>query len=143
MAPMLGRTAARVDLARAHLLFGEWLRREGRRSQARDELRTAHEMLEAVGLPAFARRAAPELAATGERVCRRSPEGRDDLTEREAQIAGLAAAGLSNRRIGEQLYISHRTVGYHLGKVFTKLKVENRAQLSGALGEAAAPVSAG
>jgi DNA-binding CsgD family transcriptional regulator len=139
----LGRTAARVDLARAHLLFGEWLRREGRRSQARDELRTAHEMLEAVGLPAFSRRAARELAATGERVRRRSPEGRDDLTEREAQIAGLAAAGLSNRRIGEQLYISHRTVGYHLGKVFTKLKVENRAQLSGALGEAAAPVSAG
>jgi DNA-binding CsgD family transcriptional regulator len=132
----LGRTPARVDLARAHLLFGEWLRREGRRSQAREELRTAHKMLEAIGLTAFSERAARELAATGERVRRRSPEARDDLTEREAQIARLAAAGYSNRQIGEELYISHRTVGYHLGKVFTKLAVDNRAQLHAVLGEA-------
>jgi DNA-binding CsgD family transcriptional regulator len=139
----LRRTPARVDLARAHLLYGEWLRREGRRSKARDELRTAHEMLEAIGLSAFAGRAARELAATGERVRRRSPEARDDLTERESQIARLAAAGFSNRRIGEQLYISHRTVGYHLGKVFTKLGVDNRAQLHAVLGEAATPATAG
>jgi DNA-binding CsgD family transcriptional regulator len=136
-------TPARVDLARAHLLYGEWLRRDGRRSKARDELRTAHEMLEAIGLSAFAGRAARELAATGERVRRRSPEARDDLTERESQIARLAAAGFSNRRIGEQLYISHRTVGYHLGKVFTKLGVDNRAQLHAVLGAAATPATAG
>ena len=139
----LAGTPARVDLARAHLLFGEWLRREGRRSQAREELRASHRMLEAIGLPAFSERAARELAATGERVRRRTPEARDELTEREAQIARLAAAGLSNRRIGERLYISHRTVGYHLGKVFNKLDVDNRAQLHAVLADAAAPVSAG
>jgi DNA-binding CsgD family transcriptional regulator len=139
----LRRTPARVDLARAHLLYGEWLRREGRRSKARDELRIAHEMLEAIGLSAFSDRAARELAATGERVRRRSPEARDDLTERESQIARLAAEGFSNRQIGEQLYISHRTVGYHLGKVFTKLDVDNRAQLHAVLGEAATPATAG
>jgi DNA-binding CsgD family transcriptional regulator len=140
---LLGRTPARVDLARAHLLYGEWLRREGLRSRARDELRTAHQMLEAIGLSAFAKRAARELAATGERVRRRTPEARDDLTERESQIARLAAAGFSNRRIGEELYISHRTVGYHLGKVFNKLDVDNRAQLHAVLGEAATPAAAG
>lgn len=129
----LGRSPARVDLARAHLLYGEWLRREGRRRQARDELRAAHATCEEIGLLAFAQRAARELAATGARVRRRTPESRDALTEREAQIARLAATGLSNRRIGEQLFISHRTVGYHLGKVFTKLDVDNRAQLSGVL----------
>jgi DNA-binding CsgD family transcriptional regulator len=139
----LRHTPARVDLARAHLLYGEWLRREGRRSKARDELRIAHEMLEAIGLSAFSNRAARELAATGERVRRRSPEARDDLTERESQIARLAAEGFSNRQIGEQLYISHRTVGYHLGKVFTKLDVDNRAQLHAVLGEAATPATAG
>jgi DNA-binding CsgD family transcriptional regulator len=137
----LERTPARVDLARTHLLYGEWLRREGLRSRARDELRTAHEMLEAIGLSAFAERAARELAATGERVRRRTPEARDDLTERESQIARLAAAGFSNRRIGEELYISHRTVGYHLGKVFSKLDVDNRAQLHAVLDETA-PTSA-
>jgi DNA-binding CsgD family transcriptional regulator len=139
----LERTPARVDLARAHLLYGEWLRREGLRSRARDELRTSHGMLEAIGLSAFSKRAARELAATGERVRRRTPEARDDLTERESQIARLAAAGFSNRRIGEQLYISHRTVGYHLGKVFNKLDVDNRAQLHAVLGEAATPAAAG
>lgn len=139
----LGRTPARVDLARAHLLYGEWLRREGRRSQAREELRRSRDMLEAIGLFAFSRRAARELAATGERVRRRTPEARDDLTVRETQIARLAAAGLSNRQIGEELYISHRTVGYHLGKVFTKLGADNRAQLHAVLGEAATPTTAG
>jgi DNA-binding CsgD family transcriptional regulator len=136
-------TPARVDLARAHLLFGEWLRREGRRSQAREELRVSHGMLEPIGLPAFSERAALELAATGERVRRRTPQARDDLTAREAQIARLAAAGLSNRQIGERLYISHRTVGYHLGKVFNKLDVDNRAQLHAVLADTAAPFSAG
>jgi DNA-binding CsgD family transcriptional regulator len=140
---LLRRTPARVDLARAHLLYGEWLRREGLRSRARDELRAAHEMLEAIGLSAFAKRAARELAATGGRVRRRTPEARDDLTERESQIARLAAAGFSNRRIGEELYISHRTVGYHLGKVFNKLAVDNRAQLHAVLDEAATPAAAG
>jgi DNA-binding CsgD family transcriptional regulator len=139
----LGRTRARVDLARAHLLYGEWLRREGLRSRARDELRSAHATFESIGLPAFAERAARELAATGERVRRRAPETRDDLTEREVQIARLAAAGLSNRQIGERLYISHRTVGYHLGKVFNKLGVENRAQLHAVLGEAATTAAVG
>jgi DNA-binding CsgD family transcriptional regulator len=139
----LAATPARVDLARAHLLYGEWLRREGRRSHAREELRASHRMLEAIGLPAFSERAARELAATGERVRRRTPEARDELTEREAQIARLAAAGLSNRRIGQRLYISHRTVGYHLAKVFNKLDVDNRAQLHAVLGDAAAPASAG
>jgi len=100
-------------------------------------------MLEAIGLSAFSGRAARELAATGERVRRRTPEARDDLTERESQIARLAAAGYSNRRIGEQLFISHRTVGYHLGKVFNKLGVENRAQLHAVLSETATPATAG
>lgn len=99
-------------------------------------------MLEAIGLPAFSERAARELAATGERVRRRTPKARDELTEREAQIARLAAAGLSNRGIGQRLYISHRTVGYHLAKVFNKLDVDNRAQLHAVPGDAAAPVSA-
>jgi len=139
----LERTPARVDLARAHLLYGEWLRREGLRSRAREELRTSHEMLEAIGLSGFTNRAGRELAATGERVRRRTPEARDDLTERESQIARLAAAGYSNRQIGEELYISHRTVGYHLGKVFAKLGVDNRARLHAVLGEAGAPANAG
>jgi DNA-binding CsgD family transcriptional regulator len=134
----LAGTPARVDLARAHLLFGEWLRRQGRRSQAREELRASHRLLELIGLPAFSERAARELAATGERVRRRTPQARDELTAREAQIARLAAAGLSNRQIGERLYISHRTVGYHLGKVFNKLGVENRAQLHAVLSQDAA-----
>ena len=131
---LLGRTPARLDLARARLLFGEWLRREGRRREARDELRAAHQAFEAIEVAPYTERAARELAATGERVRRRTPERRDELTDRESQIARLAAQGLSNRQIGEQLYISHRTVGYHLGKVFAKLEVENRAQLNSALG---------
>jgi DNA-binding CsgD family transcriptional regulator len=127
------RGEARVDLARAHLVYGEWLRREGRRVHARDELRIAHQMFASFGTEAFASRAARELAATGERVRRLTPETVDELTPQEAQIAKLAAEGDSNREIGAQLFISHRTVGYHLGKVFAKLGVNNRAQLHAAL----------
>jgi DNA-binding CsgD family transcriptional regulator len=131
----LQRTRRPVELARSHLVYGEWLRREGRRIDARQQLRTAREMFDAIGAVAFTDRAARELAATGETVRKLPREGDlgSDLTVREAQIARLAADGLSNREIGEQLFISHRTVGYHLGKVFSKLDVANRAQLHNAL----------
>lgn len=122
-------TRMRVELARSHLLYGEWLRREGRRVDARQRLRTARDMFEAMGAVAFTERAAQELAATGETArARTGPrDNEDDLTVREVQIARLAAAGMSNREIGQQLFISHRTVGYHLAKVFAKLGVNNRA----------------
>jgi DNA-binding CsgD family transcriptional regulator len=129
----LERSPARLALARAHLLYGEWLRREGRRADSRGHLRTAYEMLAPIGAEAFAARAARELAATGERVKKRTVQTRDDLTAQEAQIARLGAEGYSNRQIGEQLFISHRTVGYHLHKVFSKLDISNRAQLHGSL----------
>jgi DNA-binding NarL/FixJ family response regulator len=121
------------DRARVHLLYGEWLRRAGRRVDAREQLRIAHQLFASFGAEAFAARTAQELAATGERVRKRSLDAADDLTVQERQVAELAAKGLSNRQIGEQLFISHRTVGYHLGKVFTKLGVANRAQLHAAL----------
>jgi DNA-binding CsgD family transcriptional regulator len=125
----LRRTRMRVQLARSHLLYGEWLRREGRRVDARQQLRTAHDMFDAMGAVAFTERATHELAATGEtaRKLTGAHDNDDELTPREAQIARLAAAGLSNREIGEQLFISHRTVGYHLAKVFAKLGVTGRA----------------
>jgi DNA-binding CsgD family transcriptional regulator len=125
----LQRTRMRVQLARSHLLYGEWLRREGRRVDARQQLRTAHDTFDAIGAVAFTERATHELAATGETARKRTDahENDDELTPREAQIAQLAAAGLSNREIGEQLFISHRTVGYHLAKVFAKLGVASRA----------------
>ena len=129
----LQRCGACLGLARAHLLYGEWLRRETRGVDARGQLRTAHEMFAEMGVEAFAGRAARELAATGERVKPRTAQTRDDLTAQETQIARLAAEGLSNRQIGEQLFISHRTVGYHLNKVFSKLGVNNRTQLHGSL----------
>ena len=129
-----GRVKARAELARTQLLYGEWLRREGRRVDAREQLRSSHAMLESMGAEGFAARAARELAATGERVRRRTVMSSDELTAQEAQIARLAAGGYSNREIGQQLFISHRTVGYHLGKVFAKLGVSNRAQLHAALG---------
>jgi DNA-binding CsgD family transcriptional regulator len=124
-----------VELARSHLVYGEWLRREGRRIDARQQLRIAREIFDAIGAVAFTDRAARELAATGETVRKRpSDDGPGSyLTVREAQIARLAAGGLSNREIGEQLFISHRTVGYHLGRVFAKLDVANRAQLHNVL----------
>jgi DNA-binding CsgD family transcriptional regulator len=129
----LGRTRLRPELARAHLLYGEWLRREGRRVDARDQLRTAHEMLAAIGMEAFAERARRELVATGERVRKRTVETRDELTAQEAQIARLARDGLSNPEIGARLFLSPRTVEWHLKKVFTKLGISSRMGLHDAL----------
>jgi DNA-binding CsgD family transcriptional regulator len=125
----LGRTRVPVELARARLLYGEWLRRERRRLDAREQLRTAHEMFTAMGMEAFARRAARELLATGETARRRSVETRGQLTAQESQIARLARDGLSNPEIGARLFISPRTVEYHLGKVFGKLDISSRNQL--------------
>src|SRR5262245_18391405 len=131
----LGRTRLRPELARAHLLYGEWLRRENRRRDARHQLRTAHDMLATIGMEAFAERARRELGATGDRARRRSAETRDQLTPQEEQIARLARDGLSNTEIGAQLFISPRTVEWHLRKVFTKLAVGSRKQLRTALSE--------
>ncbi|MCW2976771.1 MAG: LuxR family transcriptional regulator fused with ATPase domain, partial [Actinomycetia bacterium] len=125
----LGRTRVRVQLARAHLLYGEWLRREKRRVDAREQLRTAHDMLAAMGVEAFAERARRELLATGETARKRTVETRDDLTAQETQIARLARDGLSNPEIGTRLFISPRTVKYHLRKVFIKLDIQSRSQL--------------
>jgi DNA-binding CsgD family transcriptional regulator len=129
----LGRTRLRVELARGHLLYGEWLRRERRRVDAREQLRTAHEMLAAMGIEAFAERARRELLATGETVRKRTEDTRDELTAQERQIARLARDGLSNPEIGTRLFISPRTVQYHLRKVFSKLDISSRSQLDGAL----------
>jgi DNA-binding CsgD family transcriptional regulator len=133
----LGRTSMRVQLARAHLLYGEWLRRERRRRDARHDLRTAFEMFTAMGVEAFAGRAERELLATGERVRKRSVETRDDLTAQEAQVARLARDGLSNVEIGQRLFISQHTVAYHLRKVFNKLDIASRNQLARVLDESA------
>jgi DNA-binding CsgD family transcriptional regulator len=131
----LGRTRMRLDLARAHLVYGEWLRRERRRTEARDHLRLAFEMLDAMGVAAFAVRARLELEATGETARRRVVETRDLLTPQEAQIARLASEGLSNPEIGGQLFISPRTVRYHLSKVFSKLEISSRHELATALAD--------
>jgi DNA-binding CsgD family transcriptional regulator len=125
----LRRTRLRIDLARAHLLYGEWLRRERRRLDAREQLRTALEAFMAMGTDAFAQRAERELLATGERARKRSVETRSELTPQEAQIARMARDGLSNAEIGERLFISQHTVAYHLRKVFTKLGISSRNQL--------------
>src|SRR3954447_7184986 len=129
----LGRTRLRPELARAHLLYGEWLRREGRRVDAREQLRTAHEMLETIGMEAFAERARRELLATGKKVRKRTSDTRDELTGQERQIAGLARDGLSNPEIGARLFLSSRTVEWHLGKVFAKLGITSRMGLRDAL----------
>jgi DNA-binding CsgD family transcriptional regulator len=129
----LGRTRVRVELARSHLLYGEWLRRQRRRLDARQQLRTAHQLLEAMGIEAFAARARRELRATGETARKRTVETSGELTAQEAAIARLARDGLSNPEIGTRLFISARTVQYHLGKVFAKLAISSRSQLHQAL----------
>jgi DNA-binding NarL/FixJ family response regulator len=129
----LHRTRLRPELARAHLLYGEWLRREGRRLDARQQLRTAHDMFAAIGMEAFAERARRELITTGEKVRKRTVQARDQLTPQEEQIARLAREGLSNPEIGARLYISPRTVEWHLHKVFAKLGVTSRKGLESAL----------
>jgi ATP/maltotriose-dependent transcriptional regulator MalT len=125
----LDRTRLRGELARTHLLYGEWLRRGGRRVDARERLRTAHDAFDAIGLGAFAERAGRELRATGETARKRTAGTRAELTAQEELIARLAVEGLSNPEIGARLFISARTVKYHLGKVFTKLGITSRAQL--------------
>jgi len=129
----LGRTRLRPELARAQLLYGEWLRRAGRRVDAREQLRTAHDMLAGIGMEAFAERASRELQATGERVRKRTAETSDRLTPQEAQIARLARDGLSNPEIGARLFLSPRTVEWHLHKVFAKLGITSRRGLYDAL----------
>jgi DNA-binding CsgD family transcriptional regulator len=129
----LRRTQLRPELARAHLLYGEWLRREGRRFDAREQLRTAHDLFLAIGMEAFAERARTELLATGETARKRTVATRGALTAQEAVIARLARDGLSNPEIGSRLFLSARTVQYHLGKVFTKLDISSRGQLDRAL----------
>lgn len=125
----LGRGRLAPHLARAQLVYGEWLRRENRRVDAREQLRAAHDTFRCIGAEAFAERARRELQATGETARKRSADTRDDLTPQEAQIARLARDGLSNPDIGAQLFISPRTVQYHLGKVFAKLDITSRNQL--------------
>jgi DNA-binding CsgD family transcriptional regulator len=128
-----GRTRLRVDLGRAHLIYGEWLRRQRRRRDARDQLASAHEIFDSIGAAAFANRARIELRATGEYARQQTTETPDTLTAQEALIARLAGEGASNPEIAAQLFISPATVAYHLRKVFTKLGISSRNQLAPAL----------
>jgi len=130
----LGRSRVRAELARAHLLYGEWLRRQRRRGEAREQLRVALDMLEAMGMEAFAERARHELRATGDAARKRAGAASDQqLTVQEAQIARLASDGMSNPEIGARLFLSPRTVQYHLSNVFAKLGLTSRSQLAVAL----------
>ena len=138
----LSRTRIRLALARAHLLYGEWLRREGRRLEARAHLRTAYDLLSAMGVEAFAERARRELLATGETVRKRVVDTQDDLTAQEEQIARLAAASRTNPEIGAELFISPRTVEWHLRKVFTKLGIKSRRELRAALADRTTSITA-
>ena len=131
----LSRTRLRPELARAHLLYGEWLRRESRRVDARAQLRAAHEQFTSIGMEAFAERARQELQATGEKVRKRTAGTRDDLTAQERQIARLASDGLSNPEIGARLFLSPRTVEWHLRNVFTKLGIRSRRELAKVLAD--------
>jgi RNA polymerase sigma factor (sigma-70 family) len=126
----LARTRVAVDLARAHLLYGEWLRRQRRRLDARGQLRIAHDMFTGFGMEAFAERARVELRASGETARKRSVQTLDQLTPQESQVARLAAKGKTNREIAAQLFISPSTVEYHLHKAFRKLDVKSRTQLA-------------
>jgi DNA-binding CsgD family transcriptional regulator len=137
----LGRTRVRVQLARTHLLYGEWLRRERRRIDARVQLRTALELFTSIGADGFAARAERELLATGERARKRRIETREQLTAQEIHVARLARDGLSNREIGARLIISQHTVAYHLRKVFTKLDVTSRNQLGRVLPASSEPAA--
>jgi DNA-binding CsgD family transcriptional regulator len=125
----LGRIDVHLELARAHLLYGEWLRRTGRRIDARRELRLAHEIFVDMGVDGFAERARRELVATGETVRKRSVETPTQLTPQETEISRFAAAGYSNAEIGEKLFINRRTVEWHLSKVYMKLGIHSRRQL--------------
>jgi len=131
----LSRTRLPTELARAHLLYGEWLRRQGRRADARERLRTAHDLLTAIGMTAFAERARRELIATGGKVRKRSAETREQLTPQEEQIARMACDGRTNPEIGAQLFLSARTVEWHLRKIFAKLSIGSRHELKAALAQ--------
>jgi DNA-binding CsgD family transcriptional regulator len=138
----LGRTRVRAELARTHLLYGEWLRRQNRRLDGRAELTVAHDLFTTMGMQAFAERARIELVATGEKARRRSASTRDDLTPHERQIAELARDGLSNADIAARLFLSRRTVEWHLRQVFSKLGIRSRRQLQSALQASDSEVSA-
>jgi ATP/maltotriose-dependent transcriptional regulator MalT len=125
----LGRCRVALDLARAHLLYGEWLRRRARRVDAREQLRAAHARFVEMGAEAFAQRARRELLATGETARKRTIETRDELTPHEARIARMARDGASNQDIATELFVSRKTVEYHLHKVFSKLGISAREQL--------------
>jgi len=139
----LGASRIRTELARTHLLYGEWLRREGRRTDARRELRTAHEMFMAMGMDAFLERSRRELLATGETVRKRTVEAFDELTPQELHISRLASDGMTNPEIAAQLFLSPRTVEWHLRKVYDKLSVTSRRELAGALPSGSRSASGG
>jgi DNA-binding CsgD family transcriptional regulator len=130
---VLGRTRLRPELARGHLVFGEWLRQEGRTVDAREHLRAAEDMFAAIGMEAFAERARAELVSSGAKVRKHPVEARAELTPQEEQIARLARDGLTNVDIGGQLFLSPRTVEWHLHKVFAKLGIDSRSGLAAAL----------